>query len=93
MFDSATVLFSAIEGFSQIVAKSRPIEILGLLQIMCTTIDQGITSFDVYKVETITDTYMVRTQTAVIRELIPSCNEKSRLRKANKGYSDENNSL
>ena len=93
MFDSATVLFSAIEDFSQIVAKSRPIQILSLLQIVCTTIDQGITSFDVYKVETITDTYMVRTQAAVISELTHSCNEKSKLCKANKGHSDEKRSL
>merc|ERR1719232_296509 len=59
MFESATVCFTEIDGFKNIAKNCSPLQLFDLLNTIYKTFDARIDNNDVYKVETINDSYMV----------------------------------
>ncbi|KAL5015711.1 hypothetical protein ScPMuIL_005300 [Solemya velum] len=58
-FDSVSIFFSDIAHFSSLAAGASAMEVIKMLNDLFTMFDQVIDKFDVYKVETIGDSYMV----------------------------------
>uniref|UniRef100_A0A914XMQ4 Guanylate cyclase domain-containing protein n=1 Tax=Plectus sambesii TaxID=2011161 RepID=A0A914XMQ4_9BILA len=58
-FSAVTVFFSDIKGFTQLSAKSSPMQIINLLNELYSAMDTTLDRYSCYKVETIGDAYMV----------------------------------
>lgn len=58
-FKSVTIFFSDIYEFSSITMSVSPMDLINLVNSLYTSMDEGIGNYDVYKVETINDSYIV----------------------------------
>lgn len=65
-FRSVTIFFSSISGFSRVCTECPPIELVKILNSLYTSMDEQIGNYDVYKVETINDCYMVASGNRII---------------------------
>ncbi len=58
-FESCTILFSDVVGFTSICAVLTPMEVVSILNEMYTKFDKCLETHNCYKVETIGDAYML----------------------------------
>ncbi len=58
-FDNSSIFFSDIEGFTTIASTVSPLEVINFLNHMYTAMDYIASLFNLYKVETIGDAYVI----------------------------------
>ena len=58
-FKSVTLMFSSIVDFTKLSLNFSPMELVDMLNYLYTYFDDKIENYDVYKVETINDTYLL----------------------------------
>jgi class 3 adenylate cyclase len=58
-FESCTILFSDVVGFTTMCASLTPMEVVAILNEMYTKFDKCLEAHNCYKVETIGDAYML----------------------------------
>ena len=58
-FESATLFFSSVVGFADVTRICTAMEVVTFLNDLYRTMDDRMDNHDVYKVETISDSYLV----------------------------------
>lgn len=58
-YDASTIMFCSLHGFTDLVMRVEPLKSVKLLNEVYENLDKLISNFDVYKVETINEKYMV----------------------------------
>ena len=58
-FESATLYFSCVVDFYKVTKKCTAMEVVNFLNNLYQTMDDRMDFYDVYKVETISDSYLV----------------------------------
>ena len=58
-FESATLFFSSVVNFCDVTSKCTAMQVITFLNNLYQTFDERMDNHDVYKVETISDSYLV----------------------------------